>query len=276
MRFQLEDFAEDVLAKAMAGKGIGPKGLAEEAGLDREVVDRALEGEFGDPDSLRAMARALDLAADPLLEIAQQAWSPEPHEVAGLRRFSTNFEEIMDVNSYLVWDPATRHAAAFDAGTDAGPMLTFLDREGLTLDAIFLTHTHADHVVALEKLARESGMPPVFTPHQEPFDGAEPFEQGRKFDVGGLTIESRLTSGHSVGGTTYVVEGLARTVAIVGDALFAGSMGGPKISYADALRTNRLHIFSLPGSTVLCPGHGPLTTVDEEKAHNPFFAHAHA
>ena len=70
---------------------------------------------------------------------------------------------------------------------------------------------------------------------------------------------------------TYVVNGLDKQVAIVGDALFAGSMGGGMVSYPDALRTNREKIISLPNETVLCPGHGPMTTVGEEKKHNPFF-----
>jgi glyoxylase-like metal-dependent hydrolase (beta-lactamase superfamily II) len=53
--------------------------------------------------------------------------------------------------------------------------------------------------------------------------------------------------------------------------MFAGSMGGGMISWADALRTNREKIFTLPDETLLCPGHGPLTTVGEEKRHNPFY-----
>ena len=89
--------------------------------------------------------------------------------------------------------------------------------------------------------------------------------------MGALRLETRLTSGHSVGGITYVVSGLARPVAVVGDALFAGSMGGGMVSYADALANNRRHILSLPDPTVVCPGHGPLSTVGEEKQHNPFF-----
>ena len=67
------------------------------------------------------------------------------------------------------------------------------------------------------------------------------------------------------------LNGLSKPVAIVGDAIFAGSMGGGKISYADALRTNREKIMSLSDETILCPGHGPLTTVMEEKCNNPFF-----
>jgi glyoxylase-like metal-dependent hydrolase (beta-lactamase superfamily II) len=71
---------------------------------------------------------------------------------------------------------------------------------------------------------------------------------------------------------TYVVTGSYRPIAVVGDALFAGSMGGGSVSYEDALQTNRGEIFSLPDSTTLCPGHGPMTSVAEEKEHNPFFA----
>ena len=68
-----------------------------------------------------------------------------------------------------------------------------------------------------------------------------------------------------------MISGLEKPVAIVGDAVFASSMGGGGISYPDALRTNHAEILTLPDATVLCPGHGPLTTVGEEKAHNPFF-----
>jgi glyoxylase-like metal-dependent hydrolase (beta-lactamase superfamily II) len=70
---------------------------------------------------------------------------------------------------------------------------------------------------------------------------------------------------------TYVLHGLSKPVAIVGDALFASSMGGGGVSYAEALKTNRECIFTLPDTTILCPGHGPMTTVAEEKRHNPFF-----
>jgi len=58
----------------------------------------------------------------------------------------------------------------------------------------------------------------------------------------------------------------------VGDSLFAGSMGGGNVSYQDALRNNLEKILTLPDSTIICPGHGPMTTVAQEKQHNPFFA----
>lgn len=70
---------------------------------------------------------------------------------------------------------------------------------------------------------------------------------------------------------TFVVAGLGRPIAIVGDSLFAGSMGGGNVSYEDALKNNLEKILTLPDETGPCPGHGPMTTVGEEKAHNPFF-----
>jgi glyoxylase-like metal-dependent hydrolase (beta-lactamase superfamily II) len=105
----------------------------------------------------------------------------------------------------------------------------------------------------------------------ERFHGPQPFAAGRVFRLGNLKIETRRTSGHARGGITYVISGLDRRLAVVGDALFAASMGGGAVSYEEALRTNRKEIFSLPDDTILCPGHGPLTTVGEQKKHNPFY-----
>ena len=112
----------------------------------------------------------------------------------------------------------------------------------------------------------------AYTGRLEPVDGARLFEPGHSFACGGLKISSRSTWGHSKGGISYLIEGLEKPLAVVGDAVFAGSMGGGSVSYADALRTNREELLSLPAETVLCPGHGPLTTVAEERLHNPFFA----
>ena len=124
----------------------------------------------------------------------------------------------------------------------------------------------------LTKLSAD-GAVTAFVHAREACAGAKTFELGEteSWESGGLKIEPRSTWGHSKGGITYVVSGLEKPVAIVGDALFASSMGGSMVSFSDALATNRKEIFTLPDPTVLCPGHGPLTTVGEEKAHNPFY-----
>src|SRR5207237_1310746 len=130
--------------------------------------------------------------------------------------------------------------------------------------------THPDHIAELGRLKKETGAP-AFVSQVEPTSGAEPFKEGQSFTVGSLRIETRKTSGHSVGGTTFVISGLGQPVAVVGDSLFAGSMGGGGVSYSDALENNRKKILTLAEETIICPGHGPLTSVGEEKEHNPFF-----
>jgi glyoxylase-like metal-dependent hydrolase (beta-lactamase superfamily II) len=176
----------------------------------------------------------------------------------------------MTVNAYLAWDASSGQAAAFDTGADASPILNFLRDHRLRLVSIFLTHTHGDHVFDLDRLVEKTGAV-AWVGSREAFQGPNAFDAGQTFTVGALTMDTRLTWGHAKGGITYVLGGLERPVAFVGDALFAGSMGGGLISYPDALATNRSQILSLSDDTVLCPGHGPLTTVAEEKAHNPFF-----
>ncbi|HMO64234.1 MAG TPA: MBL fold metallo-hydrolase, partial [Verrucomicrobiota bacterium] len=85
----------------------------------------------------------------------------------------------------------------------------------------------------------------------------------------------RETPGHAADGVTYVVTGWRQdrpAVALVGDAIFAGSMGGAPEQGELARGRVREHILTLPDDTLICPGHGPLTTVAEERANNPFFA----
>ena len=150
-------------------------------------------------------------------------------------------------------------------------MLDRVAAEKLTVKLILLTHSHPDHVADLRRLRKETSAP-VYISDRESADGAEAISEGKRFRVGSLEIEARLTWGHSPGGMTFVITGLECPVAIVGDSLFAGSMGGGSVSYEEAVRNNREKILTLPDETIVCPGHGPLTTVGKEKRENPFFA----
>jgi glyoxylase-like metal-dependent hydrolase (beta-lactamase superfamily II) len=265
----LEDKATDILGKALRGLRLTNSELAQRSGVTEQAVVNLREGTFHPADA-RAVAPVLGLGAEALVASGLEQWYPHPVEVAGLVCFNTAFED-MTVNSYLVYDAAARKAVAFDTGSDCSDLLATLASRDLQLDLILLTHSHGDHIFDLDRLKEKTGAS-AWIGSREPVDGARGFEAGREFHCGALRIESRLTWGHSAGGITYVVHGLARPVAVVGDAVFAGSMGGGGVSYSDALATNRGQILTLPVSTVLCPGHGPLTTVGEEKAHNPFFA----
>lgn len=266
----LEDNLSDIVGKAQRGLRISDSQLAERAGVSQRQVQEIRSGGFN-AAVVRKIAPVLQLNADALVDSGNKAWVPEVLQpLDGLAAFNTPFDD-MTVNSYLLWDPEQRHAAAFDTGSDCSDMLDFLERNRLRLDAIYLTHTHGDHIYDLDRLKTRTGAT-AFVCKRERIEGAHPFAEGRHFDVGGLRIETRLTWGHSAGGITYYVTGLARPVAVTGDALFAGSMGGGMVSYEDALRTGREKILTLPDETVICPGHGPMSTIVEEKRHNPFFA----
>ncbi len=270
MSIPLEDNFADIIGKAQRGLALSDSALASRAGVPVEAVQRLRTGHF-EPGAARAVAPVLGLDPKALLDIGRNTYCPlDVEDFGGLAQFNTPFDD-MTVNSYLLWDTAAKEAAAFDTGSDCSGIVEHLNSLGLTLRFIFLTHTHGDHIYDLDRLIQRTGAP-AYVSSREALEGAEPIEPGREFALGSLRIGTRLTWGHSRGGLTYVVNGLARPVAIVGDALFAGSMGGGMASYADALRTNREEIFSLPDDTIICPGHGPMTSVAEEKRHNPFFA----
>ncbi len=266
----LEDNVGDIIGKAQRGLGISDSELAKRGGISSEAIRKLREGDFDEP-SLLSVAPILRLNGRALCELAKNEWHPEKIEACdGLAQFNTDYHG-MAVNSYLAWDPTSRVAAAFDTGADSSEMVRFANHHKLNVQLILLTHAHSDHVADLPRLREETGAD-VFTPAREPVPGAEPIEEGKQFRLGNFQIDTRLTWGHSQGGMTYVVTGLARPIAIVGDSLFAGSMGGGNVSYEDALRNNLEKILTLPDETIICPGHGPMTTVGEEKQHNPFFA----
>jgi glyoxylase-like metal-dependent hydrolase (beta-lactamase superfamily II) len=269
MPISLEDKFNDIVGKAMRGLQFGDTQLAQKSGADAAAIQALRGGEWNEAVA-RQVAPALDLGVNALAASGNESWAPQPVSIDGLAQFNTPFED-MTVNSYLVWDPATLDAIAFDTGADCSGMLDLIAQKKLRVKYVLLTHTHGDHIFDLDRLKSKTGAP-AFVGDREPIEGAETFTHGRCWHLGSLKIDSRLTWGHSKGGITYVVTGLAQPVAIVGDAVFAGSMGGGGVSYADALGTNRQEILSLPDNTILAPGHGPLTTVGEEKKHNPFFS----
>jgi len=272
-RIPLEDSWIDVLCKACRGQQLSEENLALRAGITTAEVNRLLGGDpdsMSDPSVLEKASHALGLDAASLLELACGEYHPgEIPLPKGMALFTSDWGG-MQVHSYLAWDEATRDAVAFDTGADASDLLVFLRNRGLTLRLLLLTHGHGDHVFEADRIVEKTGAN-AWIGEGEGVPGIAVFAVGKEFRLGSLTIATRLTKGHAPGGVTYVIGGLERPVAIVGDAIFAGSMGGANTSYADCLRTTREEILSLPSETILCPGHGPLTTVALECKHNPFF-----
>jgi hydroxyacylglutathione hydrolase len=267
MKIPLEDLFEDIIGKAQRGLKLSDEEVAAKAKL-APLTLTGLRNGSGTRAEVDALAKALELKSDALWESFQRSWEPEPVSLAGLEQVNTDLIGTT-VNTYLVWDPSSRTCALFDAGIEPATLFGARDREGLKLEAIFITHTHEDHVAALEEIAAKTAAK-VFAPAQESISGATAVQAGSRFEIGNLKVEARLTNGHSPGGTSYVITGLATLVAVVGDSLFAGSMGGAPNAYGTALRNNREKLMTLPAETILCPGHGPMTTVADERQHNPF------
>lgn len=265
----LEDNFADVLGKAMRGRQLTAAAAAQKGGLAEQEVAALLEGRFEEKPA-RALAAALQLSPDALARLARGEYRPDVTCPPAVVTVTTNFGG-MTVNAYILWDRENRGAAIFDTGADAAPLLAEVERLGLDVVGIFLTHSHADHVQALSALQERLGVD-AWSSELEPVRGTNTFRPGDLFNAGRHFIRTRLTPGHSPGGSTFVIEGPVMTAAIVGDALFAGSVGGVAGDYDAALATIRREILSLPEATILCPGHGPLTTVGLEKAGNPFFA----
>ena len=241
---------------------------------ENEFAAFGATGQCAQKINFTALGQLLGLNPAKLAALAN-GWLPAPKDLSVWRelRVITTQKDDLTVNCYLVWDEVQRDAALFDTGLDAQPVLDLIAAESLTLRHIFITHAHWDHVEALPQL--RAAFPKV-----KIHSGSKnaPVDQRNKnaeiIHLGGLRITHRETPGHAEEGVTYLIGNWqedAPHIAIVGDTIFAGSMGNGNGQWALAKQKIREQILSLPAETLLCPGHGPLTTVAEEKEHNPFF-----
>jgi glyoxylase-like metal-dependent hydrolase (beta-lactamase superfamily II) len=272
----LEDHLGDIIRKARAMTGVAAGVAARAAGVSEAELTLIEESGTvaGRPDWAK-LAGAIGLHTGKLESIAS-GWVPAEKDLSQWRelRCLTTSSGGTAVNCYLAWDEVSREAALFDTGWEAQPILQQIAENQLQLRHLFITHTHPDHIAALGPI-REA-FPKVrihSSARTAPVD-----QRNRPNDfihLGSLRITNRDTPGHAEDGTTYIIGTWpedAPHVAIVGDALFAGSIGRGNQSWDLARQKVREQIFTLPAETLVCPGHGPLTTVAEEKAHNPFFA----
>lgn len=271
-RIPLEDNFNDLINKAQRGLKITDEDLAKRAEVS--LTDLAAV-KAGQPIEAvyRRVARHLRLGPETLAQLAQKRWYPQqPVFARGFAMFNTPFED-MTVNSYLIWDTRTREAAAFDTGANCDDMLALISSEKLKVTAIFLTHTHDDHIADLPKLAQATGAT-VWASEREPsdFPGAQTFKENAHFHFGELAVKTLSTWGHSPGMTSFFVTGLSWPLAIVGDSIFAGSMGGSPTHFKEQFENNRTKLMTLYRDTVFACGHGPLTTLTQERLNNPFFA----
>jgi glyoxylase-like metal-dependent hydrolase (beta-lactamase superfamily II) len=196
-------------------------------------------------------------------------------------------------NCYLVADRRTGEAVMIDPGEEPSMFLAELDTRGWSLQAIWLTHAHVDHIIGVEAVRHATGAPIHLHPLDRPIYDALPqfgswvgmnldpppppdidLRHGDVLAVGGLRFEVRYTPGHSPGSVSFVGEGQA----FCGDALFNGSIGRtdlPGGDYATLMASIQSQLLSLPDSTIVHSGHGAETTIGVERLTNPFLTGAY-
>ncbi len=198
----------------------------------------------------------------------------------------------MQANAYLAICEATATCALIDPGAEPERLLAAAREEDARIELILITHAHLDHVGGLAVAGRETGARvylhaadlPLFmaaaeqarsfglTMEQPPAPDDE-LEDGQVINVGDENLEVRHTPGHSPGHVSLIGEGFA----FVGDCVFAGSIGRtdlPGGDHATLLASIQEKLLTLPDETVLYSGHGPATTVGQERKRNPFLTGA--
>ena len=196
---------------------------------------------------------------------------------------------MMENNVYVLADDEAGRAALIDPGLEDGPdILAFVRERGLTLELVLNTHTHLDHAFNNAFFVRETGAQLAIhrydadllanleeqavmfgLPAPETVEPDRLLDDGDEVRVGAITVKVMHTPGHSPGMSCFLMDG----VAFVGDLVFAGSIGRtdlPGGSHTVMMQSLQEKLLSLPDDTVLYTGHGPVTTVAQERGTNPF------
>ena len=187
-------------------------------------------------------------------------------------------------------DERTKEAIVIDPGDNVSEITEILKRHGLKVKAIIVTHAHIDHIGGAAKLKALTGAPVhMNASDQELYDhidvqagwlGMETPKQtvidvnardGDKLELGGCDFHFLHTPGHTQGSISVWIPGETKLVA--GDTLFRDSIGRTDLPGGDGrqiLRSIQDKLLGLPGETIVFPGHGPSTTIERERARNPF------
>ena len=193
-------------------------------------------------------------------------------------------------NCYIVGSEATKQGMIIDPGAEAATILKTVEQTGLSISVIVITHAHMDHVGALRAVRgktnaqfamheAEKGLllsAPVrmltalgVSPIKSPPRPDRLLKDGDFIDVGDLRFEVLYTPGHSSGGISIAGHG----VVFSGDTLFNSGVGRtdfPGMSHDRLIRSIQDKLMTLPDETVVYPGHGPPTTIGDERLNNPF------
>lgn len=271
----LEDELGDVLEKARDGKNWTQADLARASGISVGDISKMERYEFvPDEGVLMTLAEVLSLHAPSLIAVAKGTWAPKP-VAPDPAPFDTVcldlFVGTYPVKCYLVTCKATQASAVIDTGGNPEAIIKKAKELNTQPEKILLTHAHFDHAGGLELLDQAFNCPAWIDAKEPRPSGSRDFrllQDGEFIKLGNLNIEVLFTPGHTAGGVSYKIH----DTVFSGDAIFAGSMGRANSSWPILHDSITQKLLTLPDHTRLFPGHGPATTVGEEKQHNPFFS----
>jgi len=257
----LEDDFTYVLRKALLGNGISSAEAAARAGMTEQAVLSFLSGNFS-AASARRLAPVLGLNAEAFA--SHTDFLPKPLVFPNIHRLDLPFGDGQ-VNAWLL--EAGGERVLFDAGYETDDLLRALTSFSALPNRVCITHGHRDHIGGMKHFL-DHGIPV----HSAGLPGTILMKPGEAVFCGPLVIRACELSGHYTPALGYHIEGMPSPVFVIGDALFAGSIGGCATpdSYGKALHHLRAALAPLTDTTALLPGHGPSTTVGEERMHNPF------
>ena len=274
----LEDDLCDILKKARMGQGLSVGDVSRVTGLS---VDDISAWERGEPVRNRGdvlvLATALGLRAQSLAQIAFDQWEPQTQRQPDWIQPVQGSVGGYGVHGYIVHSDG--EAVVIDTAYNASAMIEVLERYTLRLVGICLTHGHADHADGIEQILMHQEVPVYLGPEDVDLLEWRPRADllsapcdGEVITIGRRTIRCVATPGHTPGGMSYRLDDSDFPVCFVGDTLFAGSIGrsNPSSLYPAHLDSVRTRLLALSPNYHLLPGHGPATTVAEERNHNPF------
>lgn len=270
MKVDLEDEAGDILNKALMGHiadSIIPSRFT--SARIREIMEQALMKNASDQTILKA-ASLLGLHPEKLLSIARTPCMQSPSLPLRLQTIVMPFGPYT-VNTFALLDTKKKQCILFDAGTRAQEIMEFLRTSDLTPQSIFITHSHADHIAGLNPLIENYPDIQIFANKPELFRNATKVKEGDTHQFDDFSIRVLETYGHASDGVSYLLENGEYSIMVVGDTLFARSVGKIPQHYKRSLQIIQDKILSQNPDTLLLPGHGPITTVKDEQLHNPFF-----
>ncbi|HMX92448.1 MAG TPA: MBL fold metallo-hydrolase [Nitrospira sp.] len=274
----LEDELSDIIKKARTGQQRSVADVARAAGFPEADLAGLERGQPArNREQVQAVGRALGLRAEQLAQVVE-GWTPE-----ALPASTPHVDTILgsiggyEVKGYIVHDRG--EAVIVDTAYNADAMLETLAKRKLRLRAICLTHGHSDHADGIDAILKAHPVPVYLGPDDLDLLSWRPSQdvlhvpkEDGTLQVGGLRLRFMPTPGHTPGGVCYRLEQAGEPMCFVGDTLFAGSIGrsNPAGLYQTHLASVRQRVLALPPDTRLFPGHGPATTVHEERLHNPF------